>query len=362
MLDFTSALYLGMRHASAELRPWSQLTTGRPATLHPEPDADIIANRLAALQGCERGVLAPSTLHLFWDVFGLVDRQHVTMYVDAGVYPIARWGVERAAAHGVQVRRFPHHDSVALWSQVQGDRRQGRAPLVVTDGFCPNCSRVAPLADYLEIVRNRSGRLVIDDTQALGVFGAGATPSAPYGVDGGGSLCWSGVSGREIVVIASLAKGFGVPVAALTGSHAVIDDFEQRSATRVHCSPPSFALIRAVEHAMALNEAQGDALRAQLAERVYSFRQRLAAIGFRAGSGLFPVQTITASSSIDTASLYKQLHDAGIRTVLHRGRNGDGARLSFIITARHRPAEIDRGVAVLAAVVGGEMRRQSCWR
>ena len=362
MLDFTSALYLDMRHASAELRPWSQLTTGRPAALHPDPDAASIANRLAALQGCEHGVLAPSTLHLVWDVFGLVDRRHVTMYVDASVYPIARGGVERAMAHGVQVRRFPHHDSGALESQVQRDRQQGRAPLVVTDGFCPDCGRVAPLADYLEIVCARGGQLLIDDTQALGVFGAGATPVAPYGLGGGGSLRWSGVSGREIVVIASLAKGFGVPVAALTGSRAVIDDFEERSATRVHCSPPSFAVIRAVEHALALNATPGDALRSRLADRVRYFRQRLAAIGFRAERGLFPVQTLAAIPPIDAISLHKRLHDVGIRTVPHGGRNGAGARLSFIITARHRRTEIDRAVAVLAAVVGGEMRRQSCWR
>ena len=35
VLDFTSALYLGLRHPSSSLRPWSGLTTGKPAVLEP---------------------------------------------------------------------------------------------------------------------------------------------------------------------------------------------------------------------------------------------------------------------------------------------------------------------------------------
>src|ERR1700745_2783322 len=100
MLDFTSALYLGMRHPSCALRPWSQFTTGVPAALGWLPEAWSIAHEFAALQGCEGGVLGTSTLHQFWDLFGILGRQQVAIHVDAGAYPIARWGVERAAARG----------------------------------------------------------------------------------------------------------------------------------------------------------------------------------------------------------------------------------------------------------------------
>jgi 8-amino-7-oxononanoate synthase len=72
VLNFTSALYLGLRHPSWSLRPWAQLTTGAPAALAPPPGARMVADMLAALQGCERAALAPSTLHLFWDLFGMV--------------------------------------------------------------------------------------------------------------------------------------------------------------------------------------------------------------------------------------------------------------------------------------------------
>src|ERR1700722_10436285 len=98
MLDFTSVLYLGFRHAFRTLRRWAQLTTGRPASLEEAPEAVAVAQDLARLVGCERAVLAPSTLHLYWVLFDVLARDGVAIYADGGTYPIARWGVERAAA------------------------------------------------------------------------------------------------------------------------------------------------------------------------------------------------------------------------------------------------------------------------
>src|SRR5260370_33266405 len=100
MLDFTSVLYLGIRHAHHTLRPWAQLTTGRPAALEPAPEAVALAQDLAQLLGGERAVLAPSTLHLFWDLFDVLTRDHIAVYADEGTYPIAGFAIERAAATG----------------------------------------------------------------------------------------------------------------------------------------------------------------------------------------------------------------------------------------------------------------------
>jgi hypothetical protein len=253
MLDFTSALYLGLRHASWSLRPWAQLTTGAPAALVAPPGARAVADALAALQGCQRGTLAPSTLHLFWDLFGMLPNHGVAIYISGGTYPIARWGVERAAARGVPVRSFPHHDAAALWRQLQRDASRQLRPVVVADGLCPDCGAPAPVAAYLENVRAFGGLLILDDTQALGVLGSAPKPDAPYGHDGGGSLPWSGVGGPDVLVGSSLAKGFGVPVAVLAGSETMIGRFKATSETRVHCSPPSLAVIHAAEGALEVN-------------------------------------------------------------------------------------------------------------
>ena len=145
MLDFTSALYLGLRHPSPSLRSWSGLTTGKPAALEPPPGSAIIAGKFAALIGCERATPAASTLHLFWDLFGLLARERVRIYMDAGAYAVAKWGVERAARN-VLVRRFAHYDASAAYELIERDRRSGFRPVIVADGFCPSCGCGAPIA------------------------------------------------------------------------------------------------------------------------------------------------------------------------------------------------------------------------
>lgn len=348
MLDFTSALYLGLRHPSGALRPWNQLTQGRPAALSEPPGAAAVAADLAAIQGCERAVLLPSTLHVFLDLFELLKDGELAIYMDAGSYPIARWGAERVAARGVPVQDFPHHDPDGLRRALLRSANRNRTPVVVTDGFCPVCGRSAPLAQYLDATRHFGGLLVIDDTQALGILGKEPSQAAPYGRGGGGSLHTAGLAGPDILVSASLAKGLGAPLAALAGSAVAIRRFSERSASRMHCSPPSAAAIHAAEHAIALNQTHGDALRFRLATRVQQFRSGLANMGITANGGLFPVQTLRHTPGLDALWLQQFLTQSDIRCVPLRPRNRGETQLGFLITARHRSEDIDRCLAALA--------------
>jgi 8-amino-7-oxononanoate synthase len=357
VIDFTSALYLGLRHGSGSLRPWAQLTTGTPAALAEAPAAGVTAGRLAALIGCERAILAPSTLHLFWDLFGMVRGGEYAIYLDAGAYPVARWGAERAAAGGVPLHSFAAGDVAALRRLLRQHR--GLRPIVVTDGFRPGGGAV-PLEAYLACVQTYGGQLIVDDTQSLGIFGHSANAVWPYGIGGGGSLRRRRVGGRDVVVVSSLAKAFGVPLAVLAGSGALIDRFEAASETRVHCSPPSLAAIHAAEHALDLNDEHGDALRLRLAQNVRRFRRGLAVAGLGAAGGLFPVQTLQLPEGVDAPELHSRLLGEGIRTYLQRRRGRPC--LSFIITAGHRGSEIDEAVAAVAGALAdraaqGEMDR-----
>ena len=225
MLDFSSVLYLGIRHAHHTLRPWPQLTTGRPSALEPAPEAIGVAQDLARLLRCERAVLVPSTLHLYWDLFDVLANERIAIYADAGTYPIVRWGIERAAAKGIRTETFQMHDPAALESLLHRDRPAGYRPVVVTDGVCTATGRTAPLPDYLKLVRERNGYLVIDDTQALGILGKDPAQGAPYGWSGAGTPAWHGVEGPELILGSSLAKGFGAPLAILAGNAEMIAKF-----------------------------------------------------------------------------------------------------------------------------------------
>ena len=348
MIDLSSSLYLGLRHGCGTAPRWTRLTTGVPAALAVAPEAAVVADGLAGLIGTKAATLAPSTLHAFWDLFLAMEARQI--HVDAGTYPIGQWGAQRARCAGAAVAGFRHHDPAALRRAVAA--AGGRGPVVLTDGLCPGCGGVAPIGDYLAVVRSAGGLVVVDDTQALGVLGAPA-PGHPYGRGGGGTARWWQVGDARLIVVASLAKGFGVPVAVVAGSQVTVRRYEARSETRVHCSPPSNAHLSAAAHALRCNAARGDSLRRHLAHLVTRFRTALERRGVPLERGLFPIQTMPSGTGADLRAVHRRLGDLGIQTVLHRQRCGRGPALSFIFTAAHREADIDRTVRALDMALSG---------
>ena len=104
-------------------------------------------------------------------------------------------------------------------------------------------------------------------------------PGCAFGAGGGGSARYLGLGGPNVVICASLAKGFGVPIAVLGAADALIRRFECTAETRVHCSQPSTAALRAAERALDLNEIAGDAQRSRLMALIMRFRDRVAGAG-----------------------------------------------------------------------------------
>ena len=152
-----------------------------------DSESEDVAQALANLVGCERATLGSSTLHLFWDLFGMLDRRNA-IYMDAGVYPIGRWGVERAAARRIPVQVFSHYDGEALRRALQRSARQRLRPVVVADGFCPGCGQPAPIAAYFKSFSREAGCscwTIPRHSESLAIRHASETP---LGSGGGGSL------------------------------------------------------------------------------------------------------------------------------------------------------------------------------
>ena len=348
MPDFTSSLYLGLRHASHALRPWPALTQGRPAALREFEAAESVAQALATLAGHEAGALVPSTFQLFWDVLGVLSREPIEVFMDAATYPIACWGAAYWAGRGVPLRVFPRHDAQHLAALLRRPRR-GRA-VVLADAVNPAGTGQPPLAAYSRLVQQQGGWLLLDDTQGLGLLGHHPSPRRPYGLGGGGSLVQQGLQGAHLLVGSSLAKAFGVPVAVLAGPAALIRRFERLSAGRQHMSPPSMAVVRAAEHALQTNRLTGDALRDTLLQRVRRLRHRLAGTGVATDGGDFPLQTLRLPPGVEAASLHRRLLQEGVATVLHR-RVGPASALSLLVNATHSPGDIDEAVDRIAAAL-----------
>jgi 8-amino-7-oxononanoate synthase len=352
---FASALYLGMRHPHRELRPWEALTAGMPAALAPPDGARAVAGTLAALMGVETAVLGVSSLHLLWDLCGQARGRPLRILADSALYPVGRSAIERAAGAGVAgvaVETFPHHDADRLAKRLAGERRAPLVPLVVTDGLCPDCGRVAPLGRYLALVEARGGFLLLDDSQALGLLGRGPAPARPYGYGGGGSAAFLGVTSPRLLVVASLAKSFGAPLAVLGGAREPLRRFLRASETRMYASPPSVAAVRAAEAALAANRERGDRLRARLAARTRRFAERLGEAGLSLSGGMSPVQNLDLPAGVDALKLYERLRGAGVEAVLRRGACRPGPLLTFVLRADHEDEEIERAAATVLRFIG----------
>jgi 8-amino-7-oxononanoate synthase len=300
-----------------------------------------VERAFAELVGCDQAIAGSSTLHLFWDLFGWFAKPGIQIFVDGATYPIGRWGVARAALAGVPVHYFPEHDVEALRNAI--NTTHGATPVIVADGFCPACDRAAPLCQYVELAGSRDGWVIVDDSQALGLFGW----------HGGGSLRKFGLTGSNAILVSSLAKALGVPMAMLAGRALDVQQIRAQSDIRVHCSPPSVPILNAAARALKLNAEIGDCLRARLARRVARFRNGLKQLGLEGNCSLFPMQRLRLPGERSARDIYERLLQRQVRCVLHRGRNNRGAQISFIITARHSLEDIDKAIYALESASGG---------
>ena len=111
---------------------------------------------------------------------------------------------------------------------------------------------------------------------------------------------------------------------------------------RVHCSPPSMATIGAAARALQQNQRHGEALRARLAHNVARLRRALTSLGMAASRSLFPVQPLRLPQGM-AVPVQSRLLRRGVRAVL-QGRSPSRAHVSFLLTARHAPNDIDEAI------------------
>ncbi len=355
MGDFTSALYLGFTHDSQQLPGWAALTTGRPASLQESALSVATAAAAAAAVGCSQGALFPSTLHLLLDLLAWMGRGRGGFAWDEGLYPVARWGMERAVSQGAPSLSYPHRDARGGVAAMKSLANRGKVPVAVTDGFCPACGGASPLNDLAEAAGRLGGWLVVDDTQGIGILGKTPTSTSPWGEGGVGTAAWLGVPLDRVILASSLAKAFGAPLAVLAGPEEVVAPFLETSSTRLHCSPPSMATVGAAARALEVNTLTGDRRRKRALQVVEGFRRRLGERGWRAAGHPFPVQSVTLEREM-ASILWKELVRQGHQALLQRGERVDQVRITFLLTARHTDKDLDELFTAWDHVLGGRQR------
>jgi 8-amino-7-oxononanoate synthase len=322
-----------------------------PAALAEAPLSRTTIKLLAEMMGMEDGIAFASTLHLFRDAFTALASPERVFFLDDHAYPITSWGLEGIHVQDGNIMRFPHGDARSLRRLMKVTLHQGQRPVVVTDGWCPQCGRAMPLREYHQLVLPYKGLLVVDDTQALGILGAEPTPQMPYGFGGGGILPWLGLNSTNILVGASLAKGFGAPLAMLLGSAELLQKIREESLTRIHCSSPSSADFSAAQHALKVNNSKGEELRRRLYSNVCLFQRYLSESGIAYTGGIFPIQMLDGLSRETAEMLLDRLSGEDIQAILLK-KHDHTAGLCFCLRADHQERELHRTTRLIAKLLG----------
>lgn len=161
---------------------------------------------------------------------------------------------------------------------------------------------------------------------------------------------WFGVRDPRVVLVASLAKGFGAPLAVVASAQETVERFERTSETRLHCSPVSAPALHAGEHAMAENGYRGDRMRGTICALIGRLRTKLEGSPLRPRGGMFPVQTFAGSRTTPVAYLQRRLAAAEIETLALRDRTSGAPRLAVMLTAKHSVRDVDRLASVMRAI------------
>jgi 8-amino-7-oxononanoate synthase len=277
-----------------------------------------MAGRIARSRTAADGFLARTSFHGLLDVIEACAQPGSVLLIDDRVYPVMQWAA--AAAGTVRAARKGCVISYRHLDPADAARRacQAGAPVVIlTDGVCGSCLRPAPLAELTELAARTSGFVIVDDSLAAGILGRRVPGAGPFGIGGAGTSAWLGLPADRHIWVASLAKAFGVPVAAVTGPAAVIDHARRHGSARTHASPPTpadVATLAALPSPAVLNHRRRRLGRMSEITRKHGRHLGLAPLGIALPIIHFP------EGSRPTRSVQRSLEVLGVRVLATVGR------------------------------------------
>ena len=327
MSDFTSALYLDLTYANFSGFASLSLTNGKPSVLQEPKLNNWVAKQVAKMQGIQEGLLYPSSLHTFFDFVNVLPPNAI-VFIDENLYPIGKWGLERAKSFGVLLLTFTNVEDLSY--KLLRLKPIGKEVWVACNGWNIETQSHSPITKYQQLLAPYEGKILIDDTQCFGLLGENPSLQMPFGFNGGGILKYLGITDtNNILTIVSLSKSYGIPISVLSANSAMIEQLKEQSDVRLHCSPVSNWYVMLAN--IALKE-QGylNKQRLKLYQNICLFRSMMKHLGFSLKNTLFPVQTLRFDSKEEANYYQEHFFKMGI-SCLRTTRN----ELSFCIRAGH---------------------------
>jgi glycine C-acetyltransferase len=237
--------------------------------------------------------------------------------------------------------RYRHGDMNELERGLR-DTANCRLRLIVTDGVFSMDGALAKLPDICDLAERHDAIVVVDDSHATGILGAG----------GRGTAEQLGVMDRVDIITSTLGKTLGGASGGFTcGRREVIEFLRQRSRTYLFSNALPPPIVMAALKALEL-VGQSSALRDRLHDNARRMRAGLEAAGFQLKPGQHPILPIMLGEASLAGRMADALLTRGIYVigfsypVVPQGQ----ARIRIQMSAAHTPEQIDRALAAFAEV------------
>lgn len=247
---------------------------------------------------------------------------------------------DAALSTGVPVHRFAHLDPDDLEAQLMQKLTPGQTPLVMSDGLFPTLGRIAPLPDYLEVLKPYGGLVWLDDAHPVGILGPNGRGTADhYGVDS--DRVFSG---------GTLSKAFGGFGGIVPGPADFVDRV-RRGPVMIAASPPPSPVAAATLEGLELVAANPQ-WKQQLWNNARVLKDGLRRLGLDVDQTEVPIAAFTLESAERMQQVHTQLfeRDIAIQYSHYPGAGAEGV-LRAVVFSTHTTGQIERLIDALGRYI-----------
>jgi 8-amino-7-oxononanoate synthase len=257
--------------------------------------------------------------------------------------------IEASKLAGLPMKTFRHRDAGDLARQVNGFR----SPLVMIDGVSASTGQVAPVRNYLEVLKRwEDPALILDDAHGFGVLGS----------NGRGSLDEAGlwdyvntdelVDGVRLYVCGTLAKAIGGFGGIIPGTKDIVARIRSASHYFDGASAPASAVAGSTARALEIVMREPE-LRERLRANSLELRERLRSLGLVAPDGVTAHFGVGIGDAKNMIRIHQALKSRNIMLPYIEAYAGvpEEGLFRFAVFANHTKAQIDRLVSELQSVL-----------
>ncbi len=252
------------------------------------------------------------------------------IFIDSSAH-FSMW--DAAYATNLPITPFHHCRPESLEKRLRVELKPQERPLLLSDGVFPISGEIAPLPDYLKLIKPYHGVIYLDDAHSVGVLGE----------NGRGTPEYFGIQDASCRTCATLSKALGGYGGLIFGSADWVDRIDRNSRVCAGASPPPLVVAAASARALAVARST-PALRQQLWRNVAHARAGFRALGWAIEETPSPVLCLYARDGVNLARIRTGLLERDIAVTLVRSYTSTppGGAIRVAIFATHSLEQIDR--------------------